>query len=41
VRGADASRFEKRDAVFPLWEKQLFPDTVTSYSQRKLLKVVP
>ncbi|HUG10176.1 MAG TPA: SpoIVB peptidase S55 domain-containing protein, partial [Opitutaceae bacterium] len=32
VRGADASRFEKRDAVFPLWEKQLFPGTVTTHS---------
>jgi hypothetical protein len=41
VRGADASRFEKRDAVFPLWEKQLFPGTVTTHSQRKPLKVVP
>lgn len=41
VRGADASRFEHRDAAFPLWEKQLFPETVTSYSQRKSLKVVP
>jgi len=41
VRGADESRFEKREAVFPLWEKQLFPETVTSYAQRKPLKVVP
>jgi hypothetical protein len=41
VRGADASRFEKRDAVCPHWEKQLFPGTVTTHSQRKPLKVVP
>lgn len=41
VRGADEARFERRDAVSPLWEMKLYPDTVTSFAQRKPLKVLP
>jgi len=41
VRGADEARFERREAVFPLWETQLFPGTVTDFILRKPLKVLP